>query len=78
MTGPRLSGLSRGPVWLLPALGASALTLVVLLVLLIPVIPAVTRARLRRRARRCATTPRERSHVAWRHVRDDAYDVGLS
>ncbi|MEO6712599.1 MAG: DUF3488 and transglutaminase-like domain-containing protein [Mycobacteriales bacterium] len=49
-----------------------------LLLLLIPVIPAGTRSLLRRRARRSATTPRQRSHVAWRHVHDDARDVGLS
>ena len=48
-----------------------------LLALLIPVAPAATRSAMRRRSRRGADTTRRRSHVAWRHVYDDAYDLQL-
>lgn len=50
---------------------------VLFLMLLIPIVPALTRSARRRRARTRATTPRTRSHVAWRHLYDDAHDLGF-
>lgn len=51
--------------------------LLVLATLLIPLTLAASRSAVRRRSRRTAATPRHRSHVAWRHVYEDAYDLGL-
>ncbi len=56
---------------------ALILTIVVTALLLLGV-PSTVRRLLRRRRRSRAQTPRERAHVAWRHLHDDAHDLGFS